>query len=321
MIGARLSEFGVWKSDMKTIQTSFPPLSFALGLKVDVYLKREDQHKYGSHKGRSLPLMIKKYSKQGPYTASIGGPYQNFVISSSGNAALAAIYAVQAHNRNNSKKIKLQIFIGQNINPAKLKKLLAIIEDPNIKIEQTANPKQSAFQLDKEGSAKNLRQSTDDLALEGYFELAEELSKISNLQAVFIPTSSGTTAQALGQAFQKLNCPAQIHIVQTTACHPIAATFNPSLSLPLTGARTSIADAIVDNIAHRKGGVLEIIKKSSGSGWIVTDEEIKNAISLVEETCNIKISPNSALSVAGLKKAVENGWQFTGSIVCLITGL
>lgn len=309
---------------MKTPQQSYPELAQALGT-PEIYLKREDLHKYGSHKGRSIPLMIKRYTKPPKIKNEKGEiikqrTYKNFVISSSGNAALAAIMAVQAHNVNNPEKIKLKILVGQNINREKLKTLLAEINDTNVTLEQVENPKQEAFLEGKDESIKFLRQSTDDLALEGYFELAEELTKISNLQAVFIPTSSGTTAQGLGEAFKKLNCPAQIHIVQTTACHPIAKTFNPSLSLPLAGTRTSTADAIVDNIVHRKEKVLEVIKNSRGSGWVVNDEGIKNAIDLVEDTCKIKISPNSALSISGLQKSLSNNWKFTGPVVCLITG-
>ncbi len=301
---------------MKTVQMPYAELANALGVK-EVYLKREDQHKYGSHKGRSLPLMIKKYFKEENQT--------EFVISSSGNAALAAVEAVQAHNRNNDSKLRLTVFVGQNINPQKMKKLITIIEDPLIKLEQTENPKQSAFQMDKDSKAKNLRQSTDDAALEGYFELAEELDKIPNLSAIFIPTSSGTTAQALGEAFVKLSQKPQIHIVQTTSCHPIASVIarneERETKQSISNTDTSIADAIVDRIAHRKEKVVEVIKNSCGSGWIVTDEEIKNAIKLVKDACNLAISPNSALSVAGLAKAVQNDFKWDGAVICLITGM
>jgi len=296
---------------MKTIQMPYAELARALGVK-EVYLKREDQHKYGSHKGRSLPLMIKKYFKEACAT--------EFVISSSGNAALAAVEAVQAHNRNNESKLRLTVFVGQNINPQKMKKLITIIEDPLIKLEQTENPKQSAFQIDKDNKAKNLRQSTDDAALEGYFELAEELDKIPNLSAIFIPTSSGTTAQALGEAFAKLSQKPQIHIVQTSACHPMVDALKlTTYNLQLTTG--SLADAIVDHVAHRKEKVVEVIKNSHGSGWIVNDEEIKNAIKLVKDSCNLAISPNSALSVAGLAKAAQSGCNWPGAVVCLITGM
>lgn len=293
----------------------YAELAQALGVK-DIYLKREDQHKYGSHKGRSIPLMIKKYFKEEGKT--------DFVISSSGNAALAAIHAAQAHNRNNPSKIKLTVFVGQNIDQKKLKLLLLTIEDTKIKIEQVERPKQSAFQMDKDGAAKILRQSTDDNALLGYFELAEELDKIPNLAAIFVPTSSGTTAQGLGEAFWtdnylKLKNRPQIHIVQTVACHPIAQEFDLTVATQLNNP--SIAGAIVDHVAMRKEKVIEITKTSGGSGWIIDNKQILEAISLVKETCKLAISPNSALSVAGLKKAALSGWQWNGPVVCLVTGM
>ena len=293
---------------MKTVQKPFSQLAKAIKLKQDLYLKREDTHKYGSHKGRSIPVMIKKYLKEENIS--------DFVISSSGNAALAAIHAVQSHNKNNDTKIKLTIFIGEKITEQKLKSLTSAIQDVHIKLKQVERPKQQAFQIDKSGEAKFLRQSTDENALEGYFELARELAKIPDLKAVFIPTSSGTTAQALGKSFEKLNKNIQIHIVQTEACHPIAQEFDT----PENKTESSCAGAIVDKIAHRKNAVVDVIKNSQGSGWIVSDEEIREARKLVKNTTNIKISTNSALSVAGLKKAITNNWKFDGVVCCLVTG-
>ncbi|HBU06863.1 MAG TPA: hypothetical protein DEB09_02160 [Candidatus Magasanikbacteria bacterium] len=302
---------------MKSIQVPCSAIAQKLGIPGDVFLKREDQHKYGSHKGRSLPIMIKKYFKEEGIT--------NFVISSSGNAALAAINSIQVHNRNNPSKLKLTIFIGKKIDPKKLKVLLAVIDDVNIKLEQVERPKQTAFKIDKDGEAKLLRQSTDDSALTGYFELAQELDKIPNLQAIFVPTSSGTTAQALGEAFQTefLTQKPQIHIVQTNSCHPMAEYFQPDYlkNHPYAKAEKSIAGAIVDNIAFRKKKVINTIKTSGGFGWIVDNEDLKEAMELSKDGCHLVISSNSALSIAGLKKAVENDFKFTGNVVCLITGM
>jgi len=299
---------------MKTIQQSYPALNDALG--VEVYIKREDQHKYGSHKGRSIPLMIKKYFKEEEIT--------NFVISSSGNAGIAAIHAVQAHNRNNENNITLNIFIGKNIDVRKFKALQSLIEDPNITLEQVERPKQAAFQLEKSGDAKNLRQSTDDVALMGYYELADEINKIPNLQAIFVPTSSGTTAQGLGVAFDALppskwggKQHPEIHIVQTTSCHPIATVFDTDIEK----TDTSIAGAIVDNVAHRKDAVIEVITKSGGSGWVVTDTEIAAAQELLKTTAKIHTSPNAAMSIAGLQKALRSGKNYDGVVVCLLTGM
>ena len=198
---------------MKTPQLPAPALATALGV-PEIYLKREDQHHFWSHKGRSIPHMIDEYRRQG---------VKHFVISSSGNAALAAVLAIQTHNQNSGKEpLSLSVFVGQKITDEKLRTLKAVIEDPLVSLSLVERPKQMAMQMEKKGTAKHLRQSTDDLALEGYRELAMELDHIPNLAAIFIPTSSGTTAQALGMYFKELAHRPQIHIVQTTSCHPIA---------------------------------------------------------------------------------------------------
>lgn len=301
---------------MKTPQENYQKLNDLLGL--NIYLKREDLHKFSSHKGRSIPNMIKKYYKE--------NNIKNFVISSSGNAALASIYSVLNHNLNNEEKINLTVFVGKNINKNKFDRLIAVVNNQsNISIEQVENPKQSAFQMDKANKAKNLRQSTDDNALTGYEELAKELIRIPNLKAIFIPTSSGTTAQALGETFiklfteKKIDSIPQIHIVQTSSLNTIAKEINKSKSKD----ELSLADAIVDKIAHRKIKVLEIIKKSSGYAWIINNEEIKNAQNILKDTCGLSISANAILSLAGLIQAQNNNWKFSkeDSLVCLITGL
>ena len=313
---------------MKTPQKPYPELAKKLGL-PELWFKREDLHPYGSHKGRSIPLMIKEYAKMG---------ITQFVISSSGNAALAAIIAVQKHNQNNKANSSLTVFVGKNIDPKKLQHLQKEISSTNIKIEQVENPKQSAFQAEKNSSSadststsslrsepsgsktvqvKNLRQSTDELALRGYIELGEDLAKIPNLQAVFIPTSSGTTAEALGEAFLKMKKNIQIHVVQTTACHPIAEMFDKERAEVQT---ESIAGAIVDKIAHRKTKVIDAISNTRGSAWIVTNEEIREAVTLIKENTDFVVSYNSALALAGLLRAQKNNWTWNGPVCCLITG-
>lgn len=300
---------------MKTPQSPFPELAAALGV-PELWLKREDLHHFGSHKGRSIPYMIDQYwHKEG---------LDNFVISSSGNAALAAALHVTHHNSNNPDKlISLKIFVGTKIPAEKLNKLTTLA-DEHIIIEQVENPRQAAFQLDASGASKLLRQSTDELALKGYKDLAEELNHIPNLQAIFIPTSSGTTAQALGEFFQTLEQKPEIHIVQTKAVHPIADSFQtvmcPTHGKFVPDPDTSIAGAIVDKIANRKFPVVDAVLKSNGNGWIASDEDIQAAVELVKEKTQIDISPNSALSVAGLAQAISNGKQFSGAVVCLITG-
>ena len=235
---------------MKTPQISVPKLAAALGITTEVWFKREDRHHYGSHKGRSIPLMIAEHHKAGA---------NSFVISSSGNAALAAGLTVQAHNKNKAHDpLTLRILVGQKIEEQKLSRLKKELTNSAITIERVDNPKQQALQQSQADHVVFLRQSTDDLALTGYFSLAQDLSKISDLAAVFVPTSSGTTAQGLYEGFKQLGINPEIHIVQTTSCHPMVEMSQHPLT-PLPGGVTtlSLATAIVDKVAHRKEKVLE----------------------------------------------------------------
>jgi len=284
-------------------------LSKTIGIETPIFIKREDLHPYHSHKGRSIPKMIEYYSEKGK---------NNFVISSSGNAALAALLYINEYNRNHeNSKLNLKIFVGKKIPLHKLKHLTANLKTEFVSLEQVQNPKQTAFKIDKEDGAKNLRQSTDLNAPLGYEELADELLEIKDLSAVFIPTSSGTTAVGLNKAFHKKHHGVQIHIVQTHSCHPIAEEFDDGFvmeSIP------SLASAIVDNVALRKNEVVRAIETTGGHGWIADNQQIREVVKLIKYTTNLEVSPNSALSVVGLLKALEHDWKFKGPIVCLFTG-
>lgn len=288
---------------MITPNQSAPKLAKKLGLNAELILKREDLHPYGSHKGRSMPFIIQEYIKKG---------IKNFVISSSGNAALAAAETVKDYNSEDpDKKISLKIFIGENIDSEKFKKIQNYSKFENIFIEQTKRPKQSAFLANKEKGLTLLRQSTDDLALKGYQELADELGEVS---AVFIPTSSGTTAQGLYEGFKKNNLTPQIHIAQTTECHPFAESDKK------IKAEKSLALAIVDTVGHRRQEIKNVLKNSRGRGYIITNKEIKKAMKLIKKTENLEISPNSALSIAALRQAIKDKTDLGKKVVCLITG-
>jgi threonine synthase len=291
---------------MITPQNEEPKLAEALGIEK-IYLKREDLHPLESHKGRSIPLIIDSYISSG---------HTNFVISSSGNAALATGIYIKQLNESENDKYGLTILVGEKIDEEKFNHLVAKLTSYKITIKKVNRPRQQAFQMNKSGEAKLIRQSIDDLALIGYEELAEEISEIENIHAIFIPTSSGTTVQGLFVGFGKVNQSPELHIVQTTACHPLADAYDNDFF----ASENSIAGAIVDKVAHRKKEVTEAISQSGGSGWVVSDEQILESIKLIKNTCDIDISSNSALSIAGLKKALDKGWKPTGVVVCLITG-
>jgi threonine synthase len=292
--------------------TEYPPLASKMGLKR-LFLKREDLHPYKSHKGRSIPHMIDTYIEQG---------HKNFVISSSGNAALAASMYINEIGGEEPLNMTLDIFIGQNANKNKIEKLESY-ENDVIRIIQKERPLQALILAEQDGMT-SLRQSTNDLALLGYESLAKEIVgtlKSANQDgtakgSVFVGTSSGTTAQALAQYMidNKLNI--QIHIVQTSSCHPISDSFEISDIRD----ESSIADAIVDQTAHRKSKLVPLIKKTGGKGWIVSNEEIISAQKLVATNAQLDISTNGVLGIAGAIQAVFSGQEINEPVVCIVCG-
>lgn len=270
----------------------------------DLYFKREDLHPYCSHKGRSIPLMIHLYCEKGD---------REFAISSSGNAALAAALYVKELNVK-AKYLQLDIFVGNNVARHKLEKLKDLA-DEHVRILIKERPLQALTQAIQEGK-RSLRQSTDDTALIGYESLAKELSEIKNVGAVFIGASSGTTAQALSEYFLKNKLPIQVHIIQTSSCHPIADAFE-TVGIP---DEKSIADAIVDQTAYRKDKLVRLIRKTGGRGWLATNENILAARDLALKHTGLEISTNSALSIVGAMQAAYLGYEIKGAIVCMICG-
>ena len=293
---------------MITPYEKYDNLARAIGLSSHLFFKREDLHPLGSHKGRSLPIMIDKYIKEG---------FDHFAISSSGNAALASgLYIKKLNeNRDDNKKIVLEILFGKNIQAEKLEKLEKL-KDKSILISIHDRPLQALFIKIENPKIKSLRQSTDDTALIGYQSLAKELLEIPELKAIFIGVSSGTTAQALAEYFIKNKKKIEIHIVQTTSCHSMIDALGKSN----TYNESSIANAIVDYTAKRKDVLVDLINKTGGTGWIAKNEIIKSVENLVKNNTDISLSPNGALPVAGLMEAIYTGESWDGSVACIICG-
>lgn len=313
-----------------------------------LYIKHESCNPTGSHKDRSLWSMMAHYIDEGR---------EDFVISSSGNAAISAAYFVAQLE----KPVALYIYISENIDPKKRVRLERAVGDSvSISIEEHERPKQKAFQHAKETGAVFLRASQDDAALVGYAGLADEIlrqAQIDKISAVFVPTSSGTTAQGLYNGFvnpplslppKKGEMPA-IHVVQTERVHPIAGEFDTDFG----AAKESLDSCVVDPIAHRKEEVVASVKNSGGSGWVVSDSLLEEARELyilrhsgakAIESSGIEKDPivqmqdldsrmtqyeerveepswDSLLSLAGLIKAQRAGMKFDRSVVCLFTGV
>jgi len=274
----------------------------------NLYIKREDLHPFGSHKGRSIPLMI---------DSGIASGSKSFAISSSGNAGLSAIKYIKILNKDRgySDKLRLSVFVGRKIDAEKLADLKREINnDFNISINISDRPIQALHIAERNGNW-SLRQSTDPHAPSGYDSLAEELSTTDNLEAVYVGASSGTTALGLINTFARMNKDVKVNIVQTEACHSIADEFDKDFQ----DKPSSIAGAIVDKVGHRRNEIIEKMEKGAGSGFVVSDEIILEAISRLNGA-GIKATPNGALALAGLLKASKKGYKTDKAVVCILGG-
>ncbi|MBU0975453.1 MAG: pyridoxal-phosphate dependent enzyme [Patescibacteria group bacterium] len=284
--------------------TNCDKLAKHMGVKY-VYLKREDLNPTGSFKDRSIAFQISAYLQSGK---------KDFVISSSGNAAISAIGYCRKANCN------LHVYISDKIPDEKLIRVFetAYIDEIDFtgirsgeikqitKLDLTLNftsrAKSDALKFSRKKGFVYLRGSTDDLAPVGYKTISYELVKqVKQIDAIFIPCSSGASTLGIYSGFYDVDkpCP-RLHIVQTTKIHPIASIYDQQYKK----SETSLSSAISDRVALRKDQVSNIVTKSGGTGWVVNDDEIDEARRILNESCGIKTSYDSALSLAGFKKAL-----------------
>lgn len=266
----------------------------------NLYLKREDLNPTGSVKDRGLAFQI---------SAAIQAGHTSFVISSSGNAAIsAARYCHQA-------KCSLTVFISPKTDPGKLNELKKYTD----KIETHYRPIWAAQQAAKQSGLFNLRSSRDEHGSIGYqtiaFELLQQLK--TPIAALFLPVSSGTTLVGVAQGFKLSNQPLpQIHIVQTSAVNSLAQVYDQDF----TPSSTSLAGGIVARFTPHKAAIHDLIKQTSGHGWIISDEEILAAHQQLSSS-GITTGYESAAAVAAYQKALKSDWNFPqGNTVCLMTG-
>jgi threonine synthase len=268
---------------------------------INIFLKREDHNPTKSFKDRSLSYQITHYVKQN---------IKEYVISSSGNAAISAAYYCKNYN------CKLHIFVANKINKYKYNKLIELADD-NIIIQSSDRPKSDAIKFASENKLLNLRGSLDNNALIGFEQISYELlQQVELIDAIFVPCSSGTSSLGIYNGFinNSHKSPA-IHICQTTLIHSIAKEFDKDF----TKENTHFADAISDRVAHRKAQIMKIISETNGFGWVISNQQLQQAAQLINQLINENISYNSILSLAGLLKAIDKGYNFR-NIVLIISG-
>jgi len=256
-------------------------------------LKNEQENPTGSFKDRSLAYQLGSYLADGK---------DGFVISSSGNAALAAA-AICAE-----AGAELNIFISPKADKEKRKQLLAYAEaNDSITLREHEKAKSQGIKFAEDNNLINLRGSKDDLALPGFATIADELlEQNSKIDAIFVPCSSATSSVAIGRRFRELGKNVAVHICQTARIHPIAAIFDDNF----TRSETSLADCVVDRVASRRPEITELIYDTEGFGWVIEDKDLEAAKAFISEYTDTEYTYNALLSVAGWQKAVAQGYAY-----------
>lgn len=173
-----------WVSDQREM---FTPLQ----QKTDtLWIKREDLHPIGSHKGRSIA-----------YQLSVLRSIQamKLVLSSSGNAAIALMKLNQF--------FPAFIFVSPAIDPAKEAALVAS-EQTYSRCISTPFPRNFAQYLVNKHGYIDMRPSQSDAAIIGLrtlgLELAEQLPDLDESYSIYIVTTSGANTLGMYQAFRLL---------------------------------------------------------------------------------------------------------------------
>ncbi len=261
----------------------------------NIYLKREDLNTTGSAKDRAMSLQIDSLIKKGINKA---------VLSSTGNAALSALYFCQKAN------IELTLFVSPKINPQKLEEIKKLTSN----IQFSLKPISDAIKFSKKESAYLLRQSTDPIALIGYQSIAKELQEqLPQITSIFIPVGSGTTLLGISEA---LSPNVKIFAVQSSNNCPIAKLFDTNF----TPEEDSLTDAISVKVLPLKNQIINAIKNSNGSAFVIQNNEIESAQKELSKH-NVITSPEGALALAGLHKAVLNNYDIGSYPVVLLTGV
>ena len=267
-----------------------------IAFEEELILKREDENPTGSLKDRGMAYLIS-------WVKSLGK--KEVVLSSSGNAAIAAAQYCRLAG------IDLDVFVSPKIKEGKL----AQLKKMGVTVYSSDRPVSEAVKFSHQKGFLNLRPSQSQFGSEGYqtiaFELAENQGAVED---IFIPVSSGTALVGIAAGFKKIGFLPHLHVCQSTAVCPIASCFTHDFQRE----KTSLAQALVAKYTPLRPKVIFLVKESGGTGWVISNQEIKEAQECLEEK-GIITSAEGALAYAAWKKAKTRGWP-VGKAVCLLTG-
>ncbi len=243
----------------------------------NILFKREDLNPSGSIKDRGVLNQLNWLKKN---------KIRKAAISSSGNAAISAVYWGKKMN------IEVTVFIVPHTNKSKVSRLAKL----KAKIIKTQRPIRDCHQFCKRYLVYNLRQSRDEKAREGFTSLGKEIHQQLGIpESIFFPVSSGTTLLGVADFFKK-KLP-KLFLVQSAGHCPLASQFDKNFH----PEKENITDALVAKYIPKKEEILKIVRQSRGTGIAVQKKAIIKAHNWLKSK-GILTSYEGALALAGFWK-------------------
>jgi threonine synthase len=228
------------------------------------------------------------------------------VIPSSGNAGISACTFGKL-----KENVEIVVFGAKDTKKEKIDK----IESLGFKVILSDRPIYDSIRFAKENDYYFLRPSLEINASEGFKTIAYELdNENGKIDDIFIPVSSGVCFMGIYLGFQELGYFPKLHLCQSSSINPVASLYDNDFS----PSDTSLSDALVSKKAPLKEKLINAIKNTNGTGWVIDDNGIKNANNFLKDK-NIITSFEGALAYASIIKARNKGFVL-GKTVCLLTG-
>jgi threonine synthase len=259
-----------------------------------LWVKREDLNPTGSHKDRGAVRQI---------TRCVGDHRRVAVISSSGNAALAAATYGKAGG------VTVIALVSPLTERVRVEQLIAA----GARVIVTEKPINYSLRLGRVRRWPDLRPSRSAEALQGFRALGEELAAaLPDGAAVVGYASSGTTFQAIGEVTLESGRRLPLHPVQAGLVNGLSRVFGRAGD----GRRSLVGDLGV-KVSVRSDAVVALVRRSGGQAWWVDDADIGEA-AMALSAAGLSVARECWAALAGARMAAAEGGAHEGCL--LLTG-
>jgi threonine synthase len=281
-----------------------------------LFLKDDTRNPSGSTKDRASQLVVAKASEYGCDT---------IVCASTGNAATALACLAAAAG------LRAVVLVPAGAPPAKLVQMASY----GAQVVPVAGSYDDAFELSLAATERfgwyNRNTAYNPFTLEGKktaaLEIAAQLAP-EMPDVVVVPTGDGVIIAGVAKGFVDLwqagllpRLPRLIAVQPTGSPAIVRALRDGSAAITPEPEAASVADSLVVAAPRNAILALKLIRATQGSGVLVEDEAILDAIARLGRTAGVFAEPAAAAALAGLLQGLEEGVVGRDErVVLLVTG-